>query len=446
MLRASAPNLTRLNASPSPAIAPFRFDVTPPLGHALLGGLVPPALAIDDELEAIGYVLLTHEAPIVVCSLDWAGLMNASYRRFREVLAQAANTTPDRVALHCVHQHNAPFICEETQQRLEQDADVDPVFDPIFFGDCLTRATRAIQVALGNPIAVTHIAHGSAAVEHVASNRRVDRDEQGNVRAMRGSACADPELTALAEGLIDPKLQTVAYYSGTQKVVSCHTYATHPMSYYRDGRVTSDFCGLARKQRQAEEPNCTQLYFTGCAGNIAAGKYNNGSTAARTALTQRIHRAIVASEAELQPEPLQTVAWRTHAVFPESRVPSSVEELGATVGGAEAPRIGKILHAYWRSWEARTLRQEPLELSALHLNGIAQIHLPGEPFLEFQLHAQSLRDEQPVITIGYGDGGPWYIPTADELPRGGYETIVAFNKPSIDGLLRGAIGRLLDPA
>jgi hypothetical protein len=282
-------------------------------------------------------------------------------------------------------------------------------------------------------------------VQNVASNRRVDRDEQGHVRTMRGSSCDDPGLIALPEGLIDPYLQTLAYYSGTKKIVSCHTYATHPMSYYRDGRVTSDFCGLARKQRQAEEPACTHLYFTGCAGNIAAGKYNDGSVAARTALTQRMYAAIVASESDLDPEPLQSVSWRTIATLPESRPPSTVEELGATVGGADAPRIGTILHAYWRSWTARTRRAEPLEISALHLNNIAQLHLPGEPFLEYQLQAQSLRPETPVITFGYGDGGPWYIPTADELPHGGYETTVAFSTASIDDQMRGVIKRLLTP-
>jgi len=47
------------------------------------------------------------------------------------------------------------------------------------------------------------------------------------------------------------------------------------MSHYGAGHVSSDFVGLARKQRQREEPACTHIYFTGCAGNIAAGKYND---------------------------------------------------------------------------------------------------------------------------------------------------------------------------
>ena len=34
---------------------------------------------------------------------------------------------------------------------------------------------------------------------------------------MRGSSCRDAELIALPEGLIDPLLKTVAFYSGAKK-------------------------------------------------------------------------------------------------------------------------------------------------------------------------------------------------------------------------------------
>ena len=61
------------------------------------------------------------------------------------------------------------------------------------------------------------------------------------------------------------------------------------MSHYGAGHVSSDFVGLARKQRQSEEPACTHIYFTGCAGNIAAGKYNDGSHAMRPVLTRRVY-------------------------------------------------------------------------------------------------------------------------------------------------------------
>jgi hypothetical protein len=424
------------------SIAPFRFDVTPPLGHALLGGLVPPAIAIDDPLEGIGYVLLSDEPPIVVCVLDWAGLMNDSHHEFRRVLADAAGTTPERVALHCVHQHNAPFVCEATRRLAARRRDLEPVFDSSFFRQCLRRSSTAIRDALASPVIVTHLAHGAATVDRVASNRRVDRDQAGRVRTMRGSSCTDPALVNLPEGTIDPVLRTIAFFAGDRKVAACHFYATHPMSYYRDGRVTSDFCGLARKRRQQDEPDCTHLYFSGCAGNVAAGKYNDGSPAAREALTQRLYEAIRQSESNLTPEPLRRVAWRESGLAAGSRPVPSIEALGATVGGPAADQVGAILQAFWRAWSERSA---PVPLSCLSLNGHALLSLPGEAFIEYQLFAQSLRatKARQVCVAAYGDGGPWYIPPALEYPKGGYETMVAFAPPEIEARLRAEITALL---
>ena len=46
--------------------------------------------------------------------------MDESHRLWTEALAEAAHTTPDRVALHCVHQHNAPFIDREGNALLRE--------------------------------------------------------------------------------------------------------------------------------------------------------------------------------------------------------------------------------------------------------------------------------------------------------------------------------------
>ena len=166
---------------------------------------------------------------------------------------------------------------------------------------------------------VTHVATGQAHVQQVAANRRVARGPDGQVRAQRGSSCKDAELRALPEGLIDPWLKTVALYENDTKLVACHYYATHPMSYYGDGRVSSDFAGLARKRMQSDDPECQHIYFTGCAGNIAAGKYNDGSPEMRPVLVDRMYAGLVASEKNLTPVTLEHVAWKTHEVLPTPR-------------------------------------------------------------------------------------------------------------------------------
>ena len=273
------------HSSSSPAgglrIAPFRFEVTPPLGHACCGGFVKSVEVIDDALEAVGVVLLGAGRPIVLCVVDWTGILNEAHATWQAALAAAAGTTPDRVALHCVHQHNAPFACFEAERLVSAHADLPHVLDLAFFQRCVERSRVAIAQSMQRTQAVTHVGWGQARVEQVASNRRVYRDASGQVLAMRGSGCKDPRLIELPEGLIDPFCKTVVFLDGTRKVAALHYYTTHPMSYYGDGRVSSDFAGLARKQRQRDEPDCLHLYFTGCAGNIAAGKYNDASAALR---------------------------------------------------------------------------------------------------------------------------------------------------------------------
>ena len=50
-----------------------------------------------------------------------------------------------------------------------------------------------------------------------------------------------------------------------------------------------------------------------------------------------------------------------------------------------------------------------------------------------------------IAVAGYGDGGPWYIPTAKAYTQGGYEVGVAFCDPEIEVVLTTAIGKLIDP-
>lgn len=424
------------------SLAPFRFDVTPPKGHSLCGGWIKPVVGYDDSLEAIGLVLLGAGKPIVLCAVDWTGLLNEAHVAWRTALAEAAGTTPDRVAVQCVHQHNAPFACLDAQRLVDQQGDLPHIVLPDFFEQCLDRGRQAVAESLKRAERVTQVAHGQGRVHKVASNRRfVGAD--GKIEFWRGSATRSEELRALPEGLIDPWLKTVAFYNGDKKLAACHYYATHPMSYYGDGRVSSDFVGLARKQRQKDEPNCTHIYFTGCSGNVAAGKYNNGSKEARVQLTRRIYEGIVASEQELRPEPVSRVSWRTQDVYPSPRDTFDADALQRQISNKENSVVGRNRPAYTLAWLRRCQKKVPIVLSSLQLDDVSILHLPSESFIEYQLRAQELASGRFVATAAYGDGGPWYIPTREAYPQGGYEVSVAFCDPEVDPILVEGMKTLL---
>lgn len=425
-------------------IATFEFDVTPPAGHSLCGGLIKPASEVRDRLEGLGFVLLGAGSPIVVCALDWTGLCNTAHRHFREALASAAGTTPNRVTVHSVHQHDTPLVCLDAQRFVAAEGDLAPIFGLEFFETCLRRAQGAVETSLGKARPVSQIGCGQAKASKVASNRRIARDDAGRVVSERRSFCVDQRLQKLPEGLIDPWLKTVSFGQSGQPVVACHYYATHPQSFYGEGSVSSEFVGLARKQRQQEDPDCLHIYFTGCAGNVSAGKYNDGSDEACVELTERIHHAIVKSEEELSWSPLEKVSWKTTELMPEAWETLFEPLLAEQLGNRYYQPAVRVRAAFMLAWKERLRRNEPLTISSLSAGNIELLHLPGECFIEYQLRAQETAPNKFVATAAYGDGGPWYIPVEAEYGKGGYELTSTFCGPGTDRLLTGAIQQVLE--
>lgn len=431
------------DSAPDLHIAPFRFDVSPPLGHPCCGGWITPVVGYDDPQEAIGFVLLGAGAPIVICAVDWTGILNQAHVDFRTALAEAAGTTPDRVAVQCVHQHNAPFVCLEAERITQEQGDLPHIMDVDFFRRCLDAGHAAIAEALPKARRVAHVATGQAKVEQVAANRRI-LGPDGKVRASRSSSCQDPELRALPEGVIDPWLKTVAFYDGEMKLAACHYYACHPMSYYGDGRVSADFCGLARRQAQEQEPDCTHIYFNGCGGNIGAGKYNDGSKEMRPVLVERMLKGITDAAATLHREPIKSVRWTTHEILPEPDPRWDADAILKQIADKTQPVVNRNRPSYTVAWLRRYEQRIPIVLSALHLNNTSLLHLPAESFIEYQLDAQQAAPDRFVACAAYGDGGPWYIPTEEAYPQGGYEVSVAWCAPAVDDVLTQGVRTLLE--
>ncbi|QDT32018.1 hypothetical protein [Thalassoglobus polymorphus] len=426
-------------------VGTFRFDVTPPMGHSLCGGWIKPVMAVDDPLEAIGYVLLGAGKPIVVCVVDWTGLLNSAHIQWRQALADAAGTTIDRVTVHCVHQHNAPFACLDSEEIILEQGDLPHIVELDFYRKCLDAGRKAVKKALTQTTPVTHVASGQAAVQKVAGNRRLI-GLNGKVLTQRGSSSKSPAHQQFPEGLIDPMLKTVAFYNGDKKIVASHYYACHPMSYYGDGRVSSDFCGLARKEKQKQEPDCTHLYFNGCGGNIGAGKYNNGSHEMRPILTKRMLDGMMGAEKELQLQPIESVKWETEDILPPLNPLFNEEVLMKQISDKKQRVVNRNRPSYTVAFIRRIHAQKPITLSSLHVNDVSLLHLPSESFIEYQLRAQASAPNRFVACAAYGDGGPWYIPTADAYPQGGYAVSVAWCAPEMDQVLSGGIQSLLSRA
>lgn len=419
----------------------FQADITPPIGAALCYGYVQPAATVTDPLTCRGVVLMTQPQPTVLCAVDWLGIANEGYARWRDAIAQATGTTAQRVFLHCVHQHNATAYDPEAAALL---GDVALSHDDAHAEAALQNVANAAREAMTRLRNVTHVTSGAAAVEKIASNRRI-LGPDGKVKSMRMSACKREDLRAEPVGLIDPLVRVVGLWDGDTPIARLSWYATHPQSYYNDGAVTWDFPGVARQTCEAKLPGATHLHFTGAAGNIAAGKYNDGSHENRPVLAQRladgIERAWQHADARRSEIDATTFTFRCEPTVLPLTETLDWDERQATLHDKDATLLSHSQAARSLVWKQRCA--QPIELSALHGAGISIVNLPGEPSIEYQLALQALRPNDTVCVAGYGEYGPSYICTEAQYAQGGYEAETSLTAPAVEGVLLGAFGKLM---
>lgn len=421
-------------------VASFRCDVTPPPGEPLVWTV--PLVQVEEPLLAKGIVIDDGRERYVVAAIDWCELCNASELLFRSKMAAAAGTDVSRVAIQCVHQHAAPYADSAAHRLLDGAPDPPLRLSDGFLEDVSERLARAVAEAVGRLEPFDRIGTGEAKVERVASTRRIPA-EGGGILVRYSGGGRDPELAAAPEGFIDPMLKTVTFARGEKPLVRLHYYATHPQTFCCDGRASSDFVGMAREALEQKE-SVPSIYFTGCAGDVTAGKYNDGSPRARELLAERLLRGMEASAASTRLTPVDRLRWRTVTLALPLRTDKgyAVADCRARLADPKGSPGSRVYGSAMRLAFAERI-ERPLELSSLEIGPVYLLHLPGEPMLEFQVFAQGLKPDRFVAVAGYGDCGPGYLCTDRAYAEGGYEPTATSVAPGSEALLKDAIRTLM---
>ena len=448
-------------------IAAFQADATPPLGTPVAYAL---ARKIEDPLSARGVVLSGIGRPIVLCAVDWISISNGGHDVWRESLARAVGTTPDRVAVHVLHQHDAVRCDFTSEDLLAPYGLTGRRFHVPFVRRTIEAAAAAAREAAAKSQPVTHLGVGRARVEKVASNRRI-LGPDGRVAISRSSSYRIPEpilskliaeakrqgyelsasrvdeALAAPEGVIDPLLTMLTFFNGDEPLVSLSYYATHPQSYFGQGDVTAEFVGLARARHEKSHDGRMLVHFNGASGNVAAGKYNDGTPALRVVLTERMADGMRRAWEATKRTPLTPAdcEWRVQPVQVPVAPYLNAEQLRGTLADSQAAESDRLTAAGKLAFVLRRQSGLPIELSCLKLGDAYVLHLPGELFVEYQLAAQQMRPGDTVCMAAYGDGGTGYIGTEIAYSQGGYETQPSSSNtaPQVEKVLLDGIRALL---
>lgn len=438
------PNFALAVSNPEPVqgnlkLARFDIDATPPVGSNLTYD--PMVNNWDLGLRAKGIVILGAGKPIVMCSVDWIGISNDSQDEFKRVMAEAAGTIPSRVVVHAIHQHDAP-ASDFGAEKMLKSAGLDPLaFEGTYARELIKRLGIAIRKSIINAIPFSHVGMGEAPVYKVASNRRI-LGADGKVRASRTSATKDSALRAEPEGLIDPMVSLISFWNNDKPLAVLSYYASHPQSYYRTGIANPDFPGIARFMRQLAVPDALHIHFNGAGGNLTAGKYNDGAKENRLILAERLADGMrrAWNSTKMEPVSANSIQWNVESV--SLKPAAGIEKLEIGMKTETSVFISNNLSKL--VWLRRLQAGKKIDIACLTLGKARILHLPGEPFVEYQLAAKAERPDLFVAVAGYGDYAVGYIGNAAAYAQGGYETGQASGVTAdAEGILMKAIRNLL---
>jgi len=435
-------------ASDSPAhstrleAAVFSCDVTPPVGSPLAECHPPFATSADIPLLAKGLVVADGNTRYALCGFDYCELRTGAHDLVCRAIANALNVEESHIEVHCLHPHDAPFYDTYAEFLASMVPSPARTTDLEFVGAASERVAVAARGALKNLQPLTHVACGKAKVEKFASNRRVPLPD-GKI-GIRLSHCNDPALIAAPEGLIDPWMRTITLLNQQRPIARLHYYAAHPQSYYGQGHMNPDTTGIARERLEKDE-GIPQIYFQGCAGNVAAGKYNDGSHEMRPILAHRLYEGMKAAIAASGKPAPATLSWKSAEIrFPLRKDPDfSEEHLRSVLADPQREYGARMSAAIGLAWYERLKIRPTVDITAYRLGPATILHLPGEAFVEYQLFAQSLLPNDFLAVAAYGELGTGYICTDKAFAEGGYEPTASLVGPPTEALLKASIREVL---
>ena len=419
-------------------------NITPPSGMPMGGyyrvrlntGTHDPLYAKAIVLEAGG-----EKAALVACDLE--AIPGIFVEAARRIIGETTHVPPDHVMSSATHTHTGPEMSHLFLDRIEgPPGQVAREYRAALPG----KIAQAVREAEAN-LEASEAWAGMGRENALPFNRRYLMKD-GTIGWNPGKL--NPNIVRPA-GPVDPDV-SVVYFKPQATFVNypMHLDTTGGTDYSADYPYT-----LGKLLGEVKGSKMLTLFAIGTAGNINHVDVRSAEPQTSVQEAARIGTILAADVLKIYPRltpvkgPL-VVRREVINLSVQQLQPGDVEkaqELATRLikEGPEKFAFLDLVHAFKVLWVAEYKGKPiPAEVEVIALGrDVAWVELPGEVFVEYQLRAQQMRPGRFVAVAAYGDDGPFYIPTREEYPHGGYEVSVAFCADGIDAALTGAIDDLL---
>jgi hypothetical protein len=435
--------------SVSTSLHTFKIEVTPPVGGYLCGGEEMPTVGVETPLYLRGLIISTNGTRYVLACVDFCYLSGKSQRRFEEAIAAGAGVPTSQITLHSTHVHCAPLIDEELHAIIERYAPEVRFHDETYFLSVLDKSREAIRAVLAGPATpIGAVGYSNHPVHQFASTRRVIDDN--NKCHTRFSVCADMAVRDKPEGFIDPLLDQIVFYDRDRHPVACmSSYACHPQVSAGRRLVSSETVGIALDLFEKTNPGVFPIYFTGCAGDVTAGKYTTANLDRnRLVFGVRLYDAVQAAFDKSRPKTLTTFGWADNTFdLPLREIDESEEQLIAIIRDPSVSPLYKYPPAMKLGQIGSDPATYPFRMTRVRLGHVSALFLPAELCVDYQIFAkQSCKG--PLVVAAYGDSHLVYLATDEAFDQGGYEVNPDWTRvdKGIEPIIKSQITRFIGRA
>ncbi|MCE5237411.1 hypothetical protein LLH23_02850 [bacterium] len=417
-----------------------RADITPDYGTQISGdiGRYRPVEQIRDRLYARIFVFRSGGVTACLVACDMACISQNHSRNLRARIAEALDTTPEAVVIHCVQSHSAARVggmFDDPEGLLTPDLwwvrGETPAYNELFFRAVLDGVAQARDAMAPATARYARMLEGRCAF-----NRRfIMRD--GTAKTHPGY-CNEDVLHV--EGPVDPEASLTLFESDEGRPIACLLhYTCHPTHGYPHRYISADWPGLwsegvARKLGG----DCVVGCLNGACGNISPNDHTSLDYDGRTNLLLMLRRlgqtadVLLGKLRPIEALPLQAVS-RLMPV-PWNQPPPEAAEAARRMVAEHPEPIWRDEARASIAWEwvfalrdldkLHKLAANPnydFEIQVLRLGELVVVGWPGEPFVEAQLEVKLKAHPRLVVVAHECNDECGYLPTLSAAQRGGYE-------------------------
>lgn len=412
-------------------------DITPPVGTAMAGSLIPrTSEGVDDPLTVKAIVLESNGVKIAYALFDLAMLSRQEGDAGVALAAERTGIPEAHIVWAASHTHSGPYTAP-IFGAVEGGIDEEWLAGiPEKFAEAVTKAHDARRPARmsrerGYCFTVTH-------------NRRLKYKDGREINTWLLNRGEEDVQCLGSAGVIDPEVGILCFDDENDRPIAVlWHYSLHTNSHF-GSNFSADYPGVvAGHLREKLGPDVTSIFVPGTFGdtNPMGGM---PETSAHSVATGRAHCAFVGGELA------KVILNRLEKRTPRDEAPALAavkEEISVPYRDFTVDQEDRIRASQWGAENEDVFRRE---LEIMRREGITEANtfiqawrigevgfasLPGEVFLEWGL---KIKEESPfpwTFPVELGGDYLGYMVTEQAWNAGGYESLICRSaRPSVEGV------------